>query len=73
MNINNIFGGFLGFIMAVSLIYLIWPPVTSFLSSITTSSPELGIFLSIAWVSFCIVVVIIVPMNLAVSDDKGEQ
>ena len=60
-------------IMGMSLLYLFWEPVNDFLSAISTSSADLGVFLSVAFVAFCFIVGIIVPLNLATSDDKGEQ
>lgn len=73
MNINNIFGGILGLIMSMSLIYLFWSPINDFLEGIGASNTEIKIFLQVAFVAFCFIIGIISPLNLATSDDKGEQ
>jgi hypothetical protein len=73
MNINNIFGGLLGFIMSLSFLYLFWTPVNSFIEGIGASSYELKIFLYTSWAVFCIIVGLIAPLNLATSDDEGKQ
>lgn len=71
MNINNIFGGILGFMISLSLLYLFWSPITSFIDLIPIT--ELKVFVAVAWVCFGTILGVIAPMNLATSDDTGSQ
>lgn len=69
MNINNIFGGLLGLILSIVLMFGFWTPITAFLSFLPT---ELQIFCGVATVIIFTFVGLIIPINLFASDDKGE-
>jgi len=71
MNINNIFAGVLGFIMALALTYLTYPSVSSWLDVIEPA--ELQVFLKVSYVGFLFIVCVIAPINLATSDDTGQN
>lgn len=71
MHINNIFGGLLGFTVSAGLIYLFWNPMNDMLDGIGLTSPELKIFLSVAFIALVLVLGLISPLNLATSDDRG--
>lgn len=73
MNINNIFGAVLGFVMIAAMLYLFWTPIDNMLDSIETSDTELGVFLRVSFIALALVLGMIVPLNLATSDDRGEQ
>lgn len=71
MNINNVFAGVLGFIIALALTYITYPYINTWLDAI--SPVELQVFLKVAYVGFVFIVCVIAPINLATSDDRGEQ
>jgi uncharacterized membrane protein required for colicin V production len=71
MNINNIFAGILGFIMALALTYLTYPSISDWLDVIEPT--ELQVFLKVAYVGFLFIVCVIAPINLSTSDDTGEN
>ena len=71
MNINNLFSGFLGFIIGVAMIFLFWNPVQDFIGEVTLLNATLGIFMNIVYVCFCLIIGLLVPIALSTTDDSG--
>jgi len=73
MNINNIFGGILGFVISMAFLYLFWTPIDGFLTGIGQDNVEVKVFLQVSFVIFAFILGFLAPINLATADDKGEN
>ena len=57
--------------MAMALTYLTYPSISSWLDIIEPT--ELAVFLKVTYIGFLFIVCVIAPINLATSDDQGEN
>lgn len=65
----NILAGLLSFIGGSALQYAMWNPVWNFLAEFPT---ELYVLIGGAWVIIAITSIVIFPIIMFISDDKGE-
>lgn len=68
MHINNIMAGILGVIISVTMLWMLWVPVTSIIEEMPA---ELQVMANIGWISMVIFACVLVPMSLVAGDDKG--
>lgn len=68
MNLFNILASVVSFIIATSLIWLLWNPVGDWIEAFDAG---LRIFVTVAWFGICFIAIVYVPMMFLTADDKG--